>query len=98
MYGIKQNDISLVSYSNLPAGDYTFCIKAANNDGKWNEEPAILHIHILPVWYCYLVGAFLVCFVVCFCWCSVSYASSGYARVCRLKYEWNGLIKKSGRR
>ena len=29
------------------------------------------------------------------CWCSVSYASSGYARVCRLKYEWNGLIKKS---
>ena len=42
---------SLVSYSNLPAGDYTFCIKAANNDGKWNEEPAILHIHILPVWY-----------------------------------------------
>lgn len=47
----KQNDISLVSYSNLPAGDYTFCIKAANNDGKWNEEPAILHIHILPVWY-----------------------------------------------
>ena len=47
----KQNDISLVSYSNLPAGDYTFCIKAANNDGRWNEEPAILHIHILPVWY-----------------------------------------------
>ncbi len=47
----KQNDISLVSYSNLPAGDYTFYIKAANNDGKWNEEPAILHIHILPVWY-----------------------------------------------
>ena len=30
---------------------YTFCIKAANNDGKSNEEPAILHIHILPVWY-----------------------------------------------
>ncbi len=48
----KQNDISLVSYSNLPAGDYTFCIKAANNDGKWNEEPAMLHIRILPVWYC----------------------------------------------
>lgn len=48
----KQNDISLVSYSNLPAGDYTFCIKAANNDGKWNEEPTMLHIRILPVWYC----------------------------------------------
>ena len=48
----KQSDISPVSYSNLPAGDYTFCIKAANNDGKWNEEPTMLHIRILPVWYC----------------------------------------------
>lgn len=48
----KQNDISPVSYSNLPAGDYTFYIKAANNDGKWNEEPTVLHIRILPVWYC----------------------------------------------
>lgn len=48
----KQNDISPVTYSNLPAGDYTFCIKAANNDGKWNEEPTMLHIRILPVWYC----------------------------------------------
>lgn len=47
----KQSDISPVSYSNLPAGDYTFYIKAANNDGKWNEEPTTLHIRILPVWY-----------------------------------------------
>lgn len=72
----KQNDISLVSYSNLPAGDYTFCIKAANNDGKWNEEPAILHIHILPVWYSTwwalslfaLSFALLVFGIVCFFW------------------------------
>lgn len=47
----KQGDISPVSYSNLPAGDYTFYIKAANNDGKWSEPPKILHICILPVWY-----------------------------------------------
>ena len=40
----RQNDTSPVSYSNLPAGDYTFYIKAANNDGKWNEEPTVLHI------------------------------------------------------
>lgn len=26
--------------------------KAANNDGKWNEEPTVLHIRVLPVWYC----------------------------------------------
>lgn len=48
----RQNDIAPVSYSNLPAGDYTFYVKAANNDGRWNEEPAVLHIRILPVWYC----------------------------------------------
>ena len=47
----EQNDISPVSYSNLPAGEYTFCIKAANNDGKWNEEPTELNIRVLPVWY-----------------------------------------------
>lgn len=45
----RQNDTSPVSYSNLPAGDYTFYIKAANNDGKWNEEPTVLHIRVLPV-------------------------------------------------
>lgn len=44
-------DTGPVSYSNLPAGHYTFYVKAANNDGKWNNEAAILHIRILPVWY-----------------------------------------------
>lgn len=48
----KLNDTGPVSYSNLPAGDYTFYVKAANNDGKWNEAPATLYIRILPVWYC----------------------------------------------
>lgn len=40
-----------VSYSNLPAGTYTFLVKAANSDGKWNEQPTELKITILPVWY-----------------------------------------------
>lgn len=40
-----------VSYSNLPAGTYTFLVKAANSDGKWNGEPTELEITILPVWY-----------------------------------------------
>lgn len=47
----RQGDISPVSYSNLPAGDYTFLLKAANNDGKWSKEVAALHIRVLPVWY-----------------------------------------------
>lgn len=40
-----------VSYSNLPQGTYHFLVKAANNDGKWNETPTELEIIILPVWY-----------------------------------------------
>lgn len=40
-----------VSYSRLPHGTYTFKVKAANNDGKWNEEPTTLEIEVLPIWY-----------------------------------------------
>ena len=39
------------SYANLPHGTYRFLVKAANNDGKWNNTPTELEIIILPVWY-----------------------------------------------
>lgn len=72
----KQGDISPVSYSNLPAGDYTFLLKAANNDGKWSGEVEALHIRVLPVWYrtwwAFLIFALffvlLVFAVFCFFW------------------------------
>ncbi|MFV0546141.1 MAG: ATP-binding protein, partial [Bacteroides sp.] len=44
-------DKRTVSYSNLPHGEYTFLVKAANSDGKWNNQPTALKIVILPVWY-----------------------------------------------
>ena len=40
-----------VSYSNLPQGTYRFLVKAANSDGKWNEQPTELEVKVLPVWY-----------------------------------------------
>ena len=40
-----------ISYSNLPHGKYHLMVKAANNDGKWNNESAVLEIRILPIWY-----------------------------------------------
>ena len=40
-----------VSYSNLKHGKYTFMVKAANNDGVWNENPTTLQIRIAPVWF-----------------------------------------------
>ena len=35
-------------YSNLSPGKYTFRVKAANNDGVWNPEEAVLHITVNP--------------------------------------------------
>jgi len=39
------------TYTNLDPGDYTFRVRASNNDGLWNEEGISLKIIILPVWW-----------------------------------------------
>ena len=39
------------TYTSLPAGGYTFRVRAANNDGVWNEEGATLRVRVLPPWY-----------------------------------------------
>ncbi|AUP77902.1 hybrid sensor histidine kinase/response regulator transcription factor [Flavivirga eckloniae] len=58
------------TYTNLDYGDYTFKLKAANNDGIWNETPLTLKITILPPWWktkiavvCYIVLFFLALFL-----------------------------------
>jgi diguanylate cyclase (GGDEF)-like protein len=41
-----------VTYTNLPPGSYTFMVRAANNDGVWNETAAqIMVIKVLPPWW-----------------------------------------------
>lgn len=56
-----------VSYGKLPPGNYTFRVKASNNDGVWNEEGISVEVEILPPWwssnaaliiYIILMGAF----------------------------------------
>ncbi len=37
-----------VTYTNLNPGDYNFRVKAANNDGIWNEKGAAIRITITP--------------------------------------------------
>ncbi|MEM6967355.1 MAG: two-component regulator propeller domain-containing protein, partial [Bacteroidota bacterium] len=39
------------TYTNIPPGNYTFKVKASNNDGVWNEQPTTLKITIRPPWY-----------------------------------------------
>lgn len=40
-----------VTYSNLPPGDYTFSVKARNEDGLWNQEPASYQFTITRPWF-----------------------------------------------
>ena len=38
-------------YYNLPPGEYTFRVKAANSNGVWNEEGATVKLKISPPWW-----------------------------------------------
>src|SRR5690606_11043945 len=56
MRGVDENWVfsanrNYASYPNLREGNYTFEIKAANNDGVWNEIPATIKIQISPPWW-----------------------------------------------
>ncbi len=44
-------DIPTATYTSLPAGQYTFMVKAANGDGFWNPEALKLRITVLPPWW-----------------------------------------------
>jgi signal transduction histidine kinase/DNA-binding response OmpR family regulator/frataxin-like iron-binding protein CyaY len=58
------------TYTLLNSGKYTFKVKAANNDGLWNENPATIQITILPppwrTWWAYAVYGLLIATVVYF--------------------------------
>ncbi|MCB1051406.1 MAG: hypothetical protein KDC71_12485, partial [Acidobacteria bacterium] len=46
-----QSDDRKAVYTNLPAGNYVFQVRAANDDGVWNEQGHALNLHILPPWW-----------------------------------------------
>ncbi len=54
----NETSVPTATYMNLPPGDYTFVVRAANGDGFWMKEPLKLKITILPpwwkTWYAYL--------------------------------------------
>ncbi len=52
------------TYTNLDPGVYTFKVKAANNDGLWNEQEASLKVTVLPpFWQTSWAYGFYFCFV-----------------------------------
>ena len=38
-------------YSFLRPGEYRFQVTACNNEGVWNDQPAVLFLHVLPHFY-----------------------------------------------
>lgn len=52
------------TFTKIPAGKYTFEVKAANNDGIWNEVPTQISVRIVPPfwlsWYAYLIYLLLI--------------------------------------
>ena len=50
-----------VTYTHLPAGDYTFRVKAVNNDGVWSAEDATVSFAVMPppwnTWWAYAIYA-----------------------------------------
>lgn len=45
---INAGSMRTAVYTNLSPGEYFFRVKGSNNDGKWNETPASIHIIIRP--------------------------------------------------
>ena len=55
-------------YTNLPGGDYTLLLKAANSNGVWNETPVRINVKVIPpvwqtTWFRVLLGVMAVAVV-----------------------------------
>jgi signal transduction histidine kinase/ligand-binding sensor domain-containing protein len=54
--GLDKNWSPITSYTEavypkIPPGDYTFLVKAMNDDGIWSKEPAKFTFKIMPPWW-----------------------------------------------
>ena len=52
------NNRRFVNYANLPSGNYTFIVKASDENGLWSDQTTSLEVSILPplyqTWWAYL--------------------------------------------
>jgi len=76
------------TYTHLDHGDYTFHVKASNNDGVWNEQGVALHIRILPPWWSTLWFRTLgLASILLSIWCAYQ------LRIRRLRREFNAQLE-----
>jgi|TARA_B100002003_G_scaffold251790_1_gene297581 PAS domain S-box-containing protein len=54
---VEARDVHQATYTNLPAGNYTFRVLGSNNDGVWNDEGLTIDINVSPplwaTWWAY---------------------------------------------
>lgn len=71
--GLEKNwnyvgNLRFATYTNLSPGEYTFLVKASNNDNVWNEMPVSLKIIVKPpffrTWWFKLIIALLAAYLV----------------------------------
>ncbi len=81
------------SYSNLKPGKYTLHIKAANNDGVWNEEGFFLQINIAaPFWQTWWFYGLLILVVVCIVVGIYRYRIGTIRREEKIKTDYNKKV------
>jgi len=65
---VDNEESRLVSFTNVPPGDYTFQLRACNADGIWNNEPISISVVIVPAfwqtWWFRLLVVGLMIFIV----------------------------------
>jgi ligand-binding sensor domain-containing protein/signal transduction histidine kinase len=73
----KSGDVRFASYTRLPPDNYTFHVRACNEDGKWSDSDAVLAIKVLPPFW--RTWWFLTATTICLLWIiagSVYYVST----------------------
>lgn len=48
---IEEKNLRSATYPRLPPGQYEFQVKAANNDGVWNEVPVVIAFEVMPAFW-----------------------------------------------
>ncbi|MEO9892708.1 two-component regulator propeller domain-containing protein [Aurantibacter sp.] len=68
------SDKRFATYTNLPAGEYIFKVKASNNDGLWDQSPAEIELNVSPpFWLTKTAFAFYSLFAFALLWLFYKY-------------------------
>jgi signal transduction histidine kinase len=82
-----------VTYTNLDPGEYTFRVKASNNDEVWNEKGVSLKIIILPPWWDTLWFRITMIATVIFLFASILFSRVKQLKSQKLQLEKSVAIK-----